>query len=256
MKNIFFYLSAFVLLVLQSCSVNTEVTFFKDKTSTSQVDVDAKELVSMMSAFATDEQGKNPSFDELNKLPSEFTSFYDIRVQDGDAPTHPDSIRILKKMYLKKLGSSKDVSGAALKFDKFSKEDYSLAEKVMNGNAQKVPLDKLLYTNWDGKKLVINTKNLSEGFIKDILEGEMEEDASGDDLAAQKEQMKAMLQMIGMNVNSTLKFEGKIKSITGKHDFITKTDDKTIKIAIDINKVLEDNPTWTNNDREVIIITE
>ena len=256
MKNIIFYVSAFALFVLQSCSVNTDVTFFKDKTSTSQVDLDAKQLMSMMTAFATDEQGGNPSFDEMNNLPSEFTSFYDLRVKDGNAPTHPDSIRIMKKIFLKKLGTPTEASGAAFKFEKFLNEDYAVAEKMMNGNTQKVPLDKLLYTNWDGKKLVISTKNLSEGFIKDMLEGDMAEAGSVDDLTAQKEQMKMMLQMMDMKVNSTLKFEGKIKSITGKHDFVTKSDDNTIKIAVDVNKILEDNPTWTNNDKEIIIITK
>ena len=256
MKNYFYLLLFAVLLTLQSCSVSTEATFYKDKTSTSIVELDAAQMLSMMSSFATDEDGKNPTFDDMKKLPSEFTSMYDIRKSEGNVSSNPDSVRILKKIFLKKLGSANEITGTAFKFEKFTKQDIAMADHLLNGNKQSLPIDKFLFTDWDGKKLVLNTSNFSEDLVKELLNANLDSAESSENNYSQNEQMKMMIQMLGMKANFNLKFEGKIKSITGKHDFVSKVDDKTISITLDVNKLLEDNPTWGNADKEIIIITE
>ena len=58
-----------------------------------------------------------------------------------------------------------------------------------------------------------------------------------------------------MNFTTTLKFETPIKSISGKHPWLKKMDDKTIKIefsAEDVSKA-DDN---LKNSKEIIVVTK
>ena len=251
MKNYLRLLVASVtFFMLQSCSMNTEVYFNKDATSTTVAEIDLKEFIE----YTKSEGGgmDNPVPEEVEKLPTTWTSFYDMEVKDGKVPKNADSIRLMKKMFIK---SSKDdknsLTGVSFKMDRFSKDDLALFEKA--GAKDKAPIDTKMYQNWDGKKLVINTESLNFDKIHEAFaEGD---DKSSENTNEQLAQSKMMLQMMNFKMTNTLKFENKIKSITGKHDWIEQIDPNTIRIVFDIEK-MDATDKLKNKDKTITIITE
>ncbi len=252
MKKTLFILVLFALGIFQSCSITTEITYFNDSTSTSIVDVDAKEMMGMAKALSADSSSSTKSLLELEKLPKDWTSFYEIRKHEGKIPTNPDSIKIMKKAFMKSNFQDDELSGFSLKLEKFTTEDYKNFDLLDRDENQKIPLEKQMFTDWDGKNLKINTRDFNFDDADDNLEA-----LSPEEKQQSKEQMKSMMQMFDMKMNTTLKFENKIKSIAGKHDWVQKIDDHTVKINFDFKRMVEDQPPkLTNADPEIIITTE
>lgn len=64
------------------------------------------------------------------------------------------------------------------------------------------------------------------------------------------------MMMFFKNIGTTLKFESKIKSITGKHDWLKQVDDYSVRIEYDLKALNNKDSKFKNADRKIIIITE
>jgi len=248
MKKTFFLL-IISLFALQSCKINSEVVYHQDASSTAITDIDIKDFVKEMKAMTPDSL-KNKEFGDLDKLPSKWTSFYDLEKQQGKLKTKdPDSLRLMKKMFLKSTKENNEPTAFALKLDHFNQSDY----KQLNAYTQqeKLPLDQNIYNNWDGKTLTIDTDNFNIKSIEDAMS--KNSPAGGSESEGST---KGMLMMFLKQVGTTLKFDGKIKSITGKHDWIKQIDDHSVKIEYDLESLYEKEKKLTNKDKKIVIVTE
>ncbi len=248
MKKILFSLFAVLMLMLQSCSVNTDVTLHKDSSSTLHLDAEFKELLNMMKQQgANDEDMKG-----LDKLPKTWTSMYDLELRDGGKITDKDSIRLMKKMFMKGNFLVNDLTGMSLRLDRFTKEDYqSIGRMNKENDGDKMPVDGKMFMNWDGKKIVLNTKDFSMSNMEEIM---MQDSAESEELM-DPEQTRQMLQMMLKKMVYNLKFENDIKSITGKHDWVKQIDKRTVQVTYDVTN-LDQSTKLVNNDPQITIVTE
>lgn len=249
MKKILFLL-VISLFTLQSCSINSEIVYHKDSASTTMIDIDMKEAMSMMKPMLSDSLNKDKKgLGELAKIPKTWTSMYEIGKKEGKVKSNnPDSIRIMKKIFLKSNFDNNKMTGFSMKVDHFTKDDYKTVGNISQG--QQLPIDKLTIKDWDGKTLTIDTEKLDLNSIKDLIANKIPSDQIA---GMSPETLKMMYKSIG----TTLKFEKKIKSISGKHDWITKTDDYSVKINYDLDYLFDQNKKpLTFNDKKVIIVTE
>lgn len=251
MKKLFFYTLFLAIGIMQSCSVNTEITYFKDSTFTTVMDVDAKEMFGMAKSFASD-SADNKSFKELENLPKTWTSFYDLQLKEGEKVSkNPDSVRLMKKGFMKSNYDGDELAGFSMKLEKFTQKEFENFSFLKSGKTKELGLEKQAFTQWDGKSLTIDTSD----FNFDNPAGD--EEMTPEEKEAEKAQMKQMMQMFDMKMSSTLKFENKIKSITGKHDWVKKTDDHTVTITFDFAKMFDENPPeLSNTDKQIVITTE
>lgn len=252
MKNfLFLFITVFVL---HSCSINSEIIYHKDAATTTMMDIDMKDIMSMMKSMMPDStKNDKKEFAKLEKLPKIWTSLYDMQKSEGKLKTNnPDSIIIIKKIFMKSTVENNKISGFSFKMDHFSKEDYNSVKSISKN--EKLPIDQLVMNTWDGKTLTIDTEKLSLNGIKNILAKKGVTD--GDD----KEEMSiGSLKMAYKKIGTTLKFENKIKSITGKHDWITKVDDHSLRIDYDLDYLFDeekDKKQLKNADKKIIVVTE
>ena len=119
-----FILFLISLFMLQSCSVNSEIVYHKDAASTSFMDIDIREFMSEMMAMTPDSL-KQKEFGEMEKLHTTWTSMYDFSKKEGKLKTeNPDSIRIMKKIFMKSTKENNKLAGFSFKMEHFSPEDY------------------------------------------------------------------------------------------------------------------------------------
>lgn len=254
MKKIFLMLIVSIFS-LQSCSLNSEITYHKDAASTTMMDVDMKDAMSMMKSMMPDSlQNDKKGLGELDKLPKTWTSLYEMEKRDGKLKTeNPDSIRIMKKVFIKSNIQNNEISGVSLKIDHFTKADYTALSNF--SKQEKLPFEQMALNAWDGKTLTIETDKLNLSSLKDVMSGKQfggEEFSDGD-----TEKTMGMLKMMFKKIGTTLKFENKIKSITGKHDWITKVDDYSVRVDYDIDAMFGDvKKPLKNSDKKIIIVTE
>lgn len=64
------------------------------------------------------------------------------------------------------------------------------------------------------------------------------------------------MMMFFKNIGTTLKFENKIKSITGKHDWLKQVDDYSVRIQYDLKTMYDKDPKLKNADKKIVIVTE
>lgn len=261
-KKLAFYISAMVLFLLQSCSVNTETTYFKDAATSMESNILMdKSMLGMMSMM--NNSGSERKIPELGKLSTEWKSLYDIQ-KDGLITLNQDSVKVLKKMFMKLNKQDGEVLGLSLKYDKLQpKEVVSLL--TQSKQLKKLPLQD--FAKWDGKSLTIDTEKFNSGeFLAEINKKTAEDEVNktpktkSDSIEAYgKEMMKGMMglmRMFNMNFSNTLKFQKPIKSITGKHDFVKQLDDRTIQINVRSNDLLDENTKLKNKDKKIVISTE
>ncbi|UZT96128.1 hypothetical protein ODZ84_12895 [Chryseobacterium fluminis] len=87
------------ILTLQSCNVNSEIVYYKDAASTTVMDIDVREFMKEMKAMTPDSLKDKKEFGDMDKLPTVWTSLYDIDKKEGKLKTtNQDSIRIMKKI--------------------------------------------------------------------------------------------------------------------------------------------------------------
>ncbi|GAB0155616.1 hypothetical protein CHRYSEOSP005_08770 [Chryseobacterium sp. Alg-005] len=252
-KNVLF-LFAICLFVLQSCSVNSEITYHKDSASTTVMDLDMRDAMEMMKSMVPD-SAKNDQKElaELEKLPRTWTSLYEMEKKEGKLKTQdPDSIKIMKKIFMKSNAEGKEITGLSLKMDHFTKADYDGLTNF--SKEEKLPIDQMALNSWDGKTLVINTDQFSLDGLKEIMSGK---DMGDGEISA--EQAGSMMKMMYKSVGTTLKFENKIKSITGKHDWVSKIDNYSVRINYDLDALFgdaKDKKALKNSDKKIVIVTE
>lgn len=92
-KQMKFLWAAVLLIILQSCSINTETTYYKDAATSmkSNILMD-KNVMGMMSMMGSDPK----KLSELDKLPTDWTSLYTVQ-KHGKVTLNEDSAKVLKK---------------------------------------------------------------------------------------------------------------------------------------------------------------
>ncbi|KMQ65967.1 hypothetical protein ACM39_16245 [Chryseobacterium sp. FH2] len=237
------------LFALQSCNINSEIVYHKDSASTAVMDIDIKQFVKEMKAMTPDSL-KGKEFGDMDKLPATWTSIYDIEKKEGKLNTKdPDSIRIMKKIFMKSSKENNEPTGFALKLDHFNQADYKMLNSYTK--QEKLPLDQNIYNNWDGKTLTIDTDNFN---LKNIEEAMKKNSPAGD--AENEGSTQGMVMMFFKKVGTTLKFDNKIKSISGKHDWFKQTDDHSVRIDYDLESLYDKEKKLKNQDKKIVIITE
>ncbi len=236
------------LFTLQACNVNTEIVYHKDSASSLLTDIDTREFMAEMQAMTPDSL-QQEKFKDMDRLPTTWTSMYDLMKKEGKLKTeNQDTIRVLKKFFMKSAKEdNKDVpAGFSFKMDHITPKDYEL---IKNFNKdEKLPFDQNLFNTWDGKTLIINTDLFNVKNIEEVLKAKGSEDET--------QQMEGMMMMFFKNIGTTLKFENKIKSITGKHDWLKQVDDYSVKITYDLKALYDKDAKFKNADKKIIIVTE
>lgn len=256
-KNLLFFL-AICLFALQSCSVNSEITYHKDSASTTVMDFDMKDFIVMMKSMIPDStKNDKKELAELEKLPKTWTSMYEMELKEKKLKTsNPDSIKIMKKLFMKSNFDNKELTGFSMKMDHFTPADYLTLNHFSKGD--KLPIDEMTLNSWDGKTLIIETDNLTLNGLKSVLDSK--NDSDEDSLTTEeKEKGLSMVKMMYKSIGTTLKFENKIKSVSGKHDWITKVDDYSVRINYDLDALFgddKDKKPLKNSDKKIVIVTE
>ncbi len=252
MKKILFLL-VISLFALQSCTVNSEIVFHKDAASTTLMDIDMKDAMAMFKSMMPDSvKNDKKELAELEKLPRTWTSLYEMEKKEGKLKTtNPDSIRIMKKVFMKSNFDKDELAGFSMKMDHFTKADYNTIGNMSKN--EKLPIDQMALNMWDGKTLTIDTENLNINGFKGILSGK---GLPGEDDTT-SESASSMMKMMLKKMSTTIKFENKIKSISGKHDWITKVDDHTIRVDYNLDEMFGDSKKQLkNSDKKIVIVTE
>ncbi|MCS4303633.1 hypothetical protein [Chryseobacterium sp. BIGb0232] len=236
------------LFTLQSCSINTEVLYHKDSATSMITDVDTREFMAEMQAMTPDSL-KQEKFKDIDRFPTVWTSMYDLIKKEGKLKTeNQDTIRILKKVFLKSTKDDKNaiLAGFSFKMDHFTPNDYEIIKNFNKG--EKLPFDQNVLNIWDGRTLTINTDFFNLKNIEEVLK------SKGSD--EQTEKMEGMMMMFFKNIGTTLKFENKIKSITGKHDWLKQIDDYSVRIVYDLKAMNDKDAKLKNTDKKIVIVTE
>lgn len=245
MKKIFF-LFILSLLILQSCTINSEIIYHKDAASSTIMDIDVREFMAEMKAMSPDSLNKK-EFSEMDKMPTTWTSMYDLDKKEGTLKTKdPDSIKVMKKIFMKSNKENNEYSGFSLKLDHFTKSDLNSLDGLTKG--EKLPIDQNIYNDWDGKTLTINTENFN---LKNIEEALRSKTSKEETLPAE-----GMVSMLFKQIGTTLKFENKIKSISGKHDWLKQIDDHSIRLEYDIKALYDKESSFKHSDKKIVITTE
>ena len=249
MRKILLLIAAIVLVTLQSCSIHTETLLHKNAEATTEMNIDFREMMGLMMGMVPDSVDAKSQFSELNKLPTEWTSLYDFEKKERKKlTTDPDSVRLMKKMFLKANSENGEIVGISFKQDHFSAKDYEFIDK---GDAKdKMPLNNKIFQSWDGKTLTIDTKNFTDEDYKKIGASAGSAEPSKD---GEQDMMTKMMQI---DITNIIKFETKIKSITGLHDWVQKVDDRTIKITYNSKQLADSESKFKNEDTQIVVVTE
>ncbi|UHO38541.1 hypothetical protein H5J24_24100 [Chryseobacterium capnotolerans] len=246
MKKIFFLLSI-CLFILQSCNVSSEIVYHKDATSTSVTDIDMRRFLAEVRAATPDSLKDKDEYSDLNKYPAAWTNLQELEQKSREVKdTNPDHIRIMNKIFMKTNRENEAPTGVSLKTEHFNQDDYTILSNYLK--AEKLPVEQNIFNPWDGKVLTINTENFN---LKNI-QASITSSRTKDD----PQKIEGMMMMYFKNIGTTLKFENKIKSITGKHDWLKQIDDYTLKITYDLKALYEQETTFKNSDQKIIIVTE
>ncbi|MDQ0783595.1 hypothetical protein [Chryseobacterium sp. W4I1] len=245
MKLLLLFIAA--AFVLQSCTINSEILYHTDAASTSVTDIDMRQFISEMKSMTPDSLKQQKEFGEFDKLPTVWTSLYDIEKKEGKLKTQDkDSIRIMQNIFMKTNKENNEPAGFSLKMEHFTQPDYQMLSSY--NKKEKLPLDQNIFNNWDGKTLTINTDNFNLKNIEETLRSKTSKEEAS--------QVEGMVTMFFKSIGTTLKFENKIKSITGKHDWVKQIDSKTIKIDYDLKAMYDPEMKLKNADKKIIIVTE
>ncbi|MFZ4931453.1 hypothetical protein [Chryseobacterium sp. Mn2064] len=234
------------LFILQSCSINSEIIYHKDSSSTSVTDIDTREFMAEMMAMTPDSL-QQKEFGEIEKIPTTWTSMYDLAKKEGKLKTeNPDSVKIMQKIFMKSTKDGNKLAGFSFKLENFNPEDYLLLKNFTK--TEKIPLDQNIYNHWDGKTLTIDTDNFNLKSIEEAIRAKTSKEEA--------EKMAGMMMMFFKNIGTTVRFENTIKSISGKHDWVKQIDDHTIRIDYDLKAIYNQDTKLKKADKKVIIVTE
>lgn len=211
-------------------------------------DIDTREFMAEMQAMTPDSLQQD-KFKDMDRFPTTWTSMYDVLQKEGKLKTeNKDTIRVLKKFFLK---STKEDNqslpvGFSFKLDHITPNEYEL---IKNFNKdEKLPFDQNFLNAWDGKTLIINTDFFNVKNIEEVLQSKGSKEET--------QQTEGMMMMFFKNIGTTLKFENKIKSITGKHDWLKQIDDYSVRIVYDLKALYDKDAKFKNADKKIVIVTE
>ena len=224
-----------LVMALVSCNVTADITLHKDKTQSIVMDIDGKEAAKIFK----DENKKGKK--DKDDLPKEWTSLYEMNLKKDkkERITSPDTIAVMKKIYVKGSYDKDDLTDISFKTDKLTNKELSI---MFNKKEEKsLPILDLFSKNeWDGKTLKINTSVLNDILIK----------------KNQGKESDLYWMMFTKNYRATFHFDSDIKKIEGKHDLVRKVNNNTVEIKFNIDDVREKVFKFKNDDSFVTITTK
>ena len=235
MKNKIYFWMIGLAMTLVSCNVTADITLHKDKTQSIVMDIDGKEAAKI---FKDDnKKGKKDKDD----LPKEWTSLYEMNLKKDkkERITHPDTIAVMKKIYVKGSYDKDDLTDISFKTDKLTNKELSI---MFNKKEEKsLPILDLFSKNeWDGKTLKINTSVLNDMLIKKNKDQESDLDWI----------------IFTKDYRVTFHFNSEIKKIEGKHDLVRKVNNNTVEIKFNVDDVRKKGFKFKNDDSFITITTK
>ena len=235
MKNKIYFWMIGLAMTLVSCNVTADITLHKDKTQSIVMDIDGKEAAKIFK----DENKKGKK--DKDDLPKEWTSLYEMNLKKDkkERITHPDTIAVMKKIYVKGSYDKDDLTDISFKTDKLTNKELSI---MFNKKEEKsLPILDLFSRNeWDGKTLKINTSVLNDILVKKNKDKESDLD----------------WMIFTKDYRVTFHFNSEIKKIEGKHDLVRKVNNNTVEIKFNIDDVREKGFKFKNDDSFITITTK
>lgn len=236
MKNKIYFWMIGLVMTLVSCNVTADITLHKDKTQSIVMDIDGKEAAKI---FKDEDKKKSKSLKE--GFPKEWTSLYEMNLKKDkkERITAPDTIAVMKKIYVKGSYDKDDLTDISFKTDKLTNKELSI---MFNKKEEKsLPILDLFSRNeWDGKTLKINTSVLNDILVKKNKDKESDLD----------------WMIFTKDYRVTFHFNSEIKKIEGKHDLVRKVNNNTVEIKFNIDDVREKGFKFKNDDSFITITTK
>lgn len=236
MKNKIYFWMIGLAMTLVSCNVTADITLHKDKTQSIVMDIDGKEAAKI---FKDEDKKKSKSLKE--GFPKEWTSLYEMNLKKDkkERITAPDTIAVMKKIYVKGSYDKDDLTDISFKTDKLTNKELSI---MFNKKEEKsLPILDLFSRNeWDGKTLKINTSVLNDILVKKNKDKESDLD----------------WMIFTKDYRVTFHFNSEIKKIEGKHDLVRKVNNNTVEIKFNIDDVREKGFKFKNDDSFITITTK
>ena len=245
LKKFTFWLIPLLAIILQACAVDSVTTYHQDKTTSVLMNIDMKDLLAMAKNMGGDSANSDNKFKDFEMYPRDWKNMYEIMKEDsekkGIAMTKDkDSIQLIKKMFVKSNFENNEMTGIAFKMDRLTPEEiknFSRTSKKSNF----ISATSSDNTIWDGKTLTLDTEYFNPQTFSETLKKEMTLEAKTDSAKAEAESALAMMKMFNTKFNNKIKFETKIKSIQGKHDWIKQIDDYTIDMSFSFEDLFDDS---------------
>ena len=235
MKNKIYFWMIGLAMTLVSCNVTADITLHKDKTQSIVMDIDGKEAAKIFK----DENKKGKK--DKDDLPKEWTSLYEMNLKKDkkERITAPDTIAVMKKIYVKGSYDKDDLTDISFKTDKLTNKELSI---MFNKKEEKsLPILDLFSKNeWDGKTLKINTSVLNDILIK----------------KNQGKESDLYWMMFTKDYRVTFHFDSEIKKIEGKHDLVRKVNNNTVEIKFSSDDILQKDDKFKNDDSFITITTK
>ena len=236
MKNKIYFWMIGLAMTLVSCNVTADITLHKDKTQSIVMDIDGKEAAKI---FKDEDKKKSKSLKE--GFPKEWTSLYEMNLKKDkkERITAPDTIAVMKKIYVKGSYDKDDLTDISFKTDKLTNKELSI---MFNKKEEKsLPILDLFSRNeWDGKTLKINTSVLNDILVKKNKDKESDLD----------------WMIFTKDYRVTFHFNSDIKKIEGKHDLVRKVNNNTVEIKFNIDDVRKKGFKFKNDDSFITITTK
>ena len=224
-----------LVMTLVSCNVTADITLHKDKTQSIVMDIDGKEVAKIFK----DENKKGKK--DKDDLPKEWTSLYEMNLKKDkkERITSPDTIAVMKKIYVKGSYDKDDLTDISFKTDKLTNKELSI---MFNKKEEKsLPILDLFSKNeWDGKTLKINTSVLNDMLVK----------------KNQGKESDLYWMMFTKDYRATFHFNSEIKKIEGKHDLVRKVNNNTVEIKFNIDDVRKKGFKFKNDNSFITITTK
>ena len=224
-----------LVMTLVSCNVNADITLHKDKTQSIVMDIDGKEAAKIFK----DENKKDKK--DKDDLPKEWTSLYEMNLKKDkkERITAPDTIAVMKKIYVKGSYDKDDLTDISFKTDKLTNKELSI---MFNKKEEKsLPILDLFSRNeWDGKTLKINTSVLNDILVEKNKDKESDLDWI----------------IFTKDYRVTFHFDSEIKKIEGKHDLVRKVNNNTVEIKFNMDNVKKKGFKFKNDDSFITITTK
>lgn len=234
MKNKIYFWMIGLVMTLVSCNVTADIILHKDKTQSIVMDIDGKEAAKIFK----DENKKGKK--DKDDLPKEWTSLYEMNLKKDkkERITAPDTIAVMKKIYVKGSYDKDDLTDISFKTDKLTNKELSIM--FNKKEAEPLPILDLFSRNeWDGKTLKINTSVLNDILIKKNKDQESDLD----------------WMIFTKDYRVTFHFNSEIKKIEGKHDLVRKVNNNTVEIKFSNDDILQKKDSKFKNDDSFITIT-